>query len=75
MAKSNEDLELYKEVWSAVWHNHHDRLKQLLDNSFSATNYVINLKHDSGKTLLHTAAMQGHIECTKLLLSTLLMIL
>ena len=60
--------EMNMDIWYSVWYNDLEKLKQLLP---MCPLEAINHKHDSGKTALHTAALNIHLDCAKLLIGKL----
>ena len=70
--KFEQIQEMNMDIWYSVWYNDLEKLKQLLPN---CPLEVINYKHDSGKTALHTAALNIHLDCAKLLIGQLLLLL
>ena len=61
-------VDMNEKIWSAVWKNDLDTLNSLLRRS---PKEAINYKHDSGKTALHTAALNIHLDCARLLIGKL----
>ena len=62
-------VDLNERIWSAVWKNDLETLRHLLNRS---SKEAINYKHDSGKTALHTAALNIHLDCARLLIGKLM---
>ena len=58
-------VDMNERIWSAVWKNDLETLRGLLQRT---SKEAINYKHDSGKTALHTAALNIHLDCAKMLI-------